>query len=213
MSPRARTGSYPVNLVLDGRPCLVVGGGTVAARKVEGLRACGARVHVIAPRVCDEIRGWPDVTVEQRSYRPGDLGGYWLVVAATDDRQVNGAVYAEGERSHVWVNGADDPEHCSFTLPSVLRRGALVVSVSTSGRSPALSSWLRRRLEAEIGPEYEVLLELLSSEREVLQAEGRPTDGLDWVKALDSDLLDLIRSGNVSSAREHLQTCLSSSSD
>lgn len=213
MSPRPRTASYPVNLVLDGRACLVVGGGSVAARKVEGLRACGARVHVVAPRVCDEIRQWPDVTVEQRPYRPGDLAGYWLVVAATDDPRVNAAVYGEGERSHVWVNGADDPEHCSFTLPSVLRRGALVVSVSTSGRSPALSSWLRRRLESEIGPEYEVLLELLSSEREVLQAEGRSTERLDWAKALDSDLLGLIRSGNVSSAREHLQTCLSSSSD
>ena len=213
MSPRAQSASYPVNLVLDGRACLVVGGGSVAARKIEGLRACGARVHVIAPEICDEIRQWPDVTVEERPYRPGDLADYWLVVAATDDRQVNGAVYREGERSHVWVNGADDPEHCSFTLPSVLRRGALVVSVSTSGRSPALSGWLRRRLEAEIGPEFEVLLDLLSSERETLQAEGRSTEGLDWAKALDSGLLDLIRSGNVSSAREHLQTCLSSSSD
>ncbi len=213
MSPRPATASYPVNLVLDGRACLVVGGGTVAARKVEGLRACGARVHVIAPWICEEVRQWADVTVEQRPYRQGDLAGYWLAVAATDDPQVNGAVYDEGERSHVWVNGADDPEHCSFTLPSVLRRGPLVVSVSTSGRSPALSGWLRRRLEAEIGPEYEVLLELLSSERQVLQADGRSTEGIDWTKALDSNLLGLIRSGNVSSAREQLQTCLSSSSD
>ena len=205
--------SYPVNLVVDGRACLVVGGGTVAARKVDGLRTCGARVHVIAPEICDEIRGWSDVTFEQRPYRPGDLAGYWLVVAATDDRRVNGAVYREGEGSHVWVNGADDPEHCSFTLPSVLRRGSLVVSVSTSGRSPALSGWLRRRLEAEIGPEYENLLELLSSEREVLRAEGRSTEGLDWQKALDSEMLDLIRTGDMTSARERLQTCLSSSSD
>ncbi len=205
--------SYPVNLVLDGRACLVVGGGTVAARKVDGLRTCGARVHVIAPEICDEIRGWPDVTSVQRPYRPGDLAGYWLVVAATDDRGVNGAVHAEGERSHVWVNGADDPEHCSFTLPSVLRRGPLVVSVSTSGRSPALAGWLRRRLEAEIGPEYEALVELLSSEREVLRAEGRSTEGLDWQKALDSEMLDLIRTGDMTSARERLQTCLSSSSD
>ena len=204
--------SYPVNLVLDGRACLVVGGGTVAARKVEGLRSCGARVHVVAPEICDEIRAWADVTFEERPYRPGDLAGYWLVVAATDDRAVNGAVYAAGERSHVWVNGADDPEHCSFTLPSVLRRGALVVSVSTSGRSPALAGWLRRRLEGEIGPEYEDLLELLSSEREVLRAEGRSTEGLDWQKALDSEMLDLIRTGDLTSARERLQTCLSSSS-
>jgi precorrin-2 dehydrogenase/sirohydrochlorin ferrochelatase len=204
---------YPVNLVLDGRRCLVVGGGTVALRKVEGLLACGGRVTVVAPRVDDALRALPGVTVEQRPWRPDDIAGMWLIIAATDDPAVNRAVYEAGQRAGVWVNGADDPANCSFTLPSVVRRGDLQVTVSTGGRSPALATWLRRRLEGEIGPEYAVLLDLLATERDGLKAAGVSTEGLDWRSALDSDMLDLIRTGDLAHARERLQTCLSSSSD
>jgi precorrin-2 dehydrogenase/sirohydrochlorin ferrochelatase len=204
---------YPVNLVLDGRRCLVVGGGKIALRKVEGLLACGGRVTVVAPRITPELRALADVMTEERPWRPDDLDGMWLVIAATDDPAVNGAVYAEGQRRGVWVNGADDPANCSFTLPSVVRRGDLQVTVSTGGRSPALASWLRRRLEGEIGPEYAVLLDLLATERDGLKAAGVSTEGLDWRSALDSDMLDLIRTGDLAHARERLQTCLSSSSD
>jgi precorrin-2 dehydrogenase/sirohydrochlorin ferrochelatase len=151
--------------------------------------------------------------IEQRPWRREDLDGMWLVIAATDDPAVNRAVYDAGQRAGVWVNGADDPANCSFTLPSVVRRGDLQVAVSTGGRSPALSTWLRRRLEGEIGPEYAVLLDLLATEREGLKAAGVSTEGLDWRSALDSDMLDLIRTGDLAHARERLQTCLSSSSD
>jgi precorrin-2 dehydrogenase/sirohydrochlorin ferrochelatase len=202
---------YPVNLVLDGRRCLVVGGGRVALRKVEGLLACGGRVTVVAPRVDGGMRDLP-VTIEERPWRPADLDGMWLVIAATDDPAVNRAVYDAGQRAGVWVNGADDPANCSFTLPSVVRRGDLQVTVSTGGRSPALATWLRRRLEGEIGPEYAVLLDLLATERDGLKAAGVSTEGLDWRSALDSDMLDLIRTGDLAHARERLQTCLSSSS-
>jgi siroheme synthase-like protein len=204
---------YPVNLVLEGRTCLVVGGGRVAARKVEGLLACGATVRVVAPHVGTALRQLPGVRWEERPWLPADLDGAWLVIAATDDPGANRAVYEEGERRGVWVNGADDPANCSFTLPSVVRRGDLAVSVSTGGRSPALAAWLRRRLEGQIGPEYAVLLDLLSAERDGLKASGRSTEGLDWQKALDSDMLGLIRTGDLTSARERLHTCLSSSSD
>jgi precorrin-2 dehydrogenase/sirohydrochlorin ferrochelatase len=204
---------YPVNLVLDGRRCLVVGGGRVALRKVEGLLACGGRVTVVAPRVTPELRMLTDLVIDQRRWRPDDLDGMWLVIAATDDPAVNRAVYDAGQRAGVWVNGADDPANCSFTLPSVVRRGDLQVTVSTGGRSPALATWLRRRLEGEIGPEYAVLLDLLATERDGLKAAGRSTEGLDWRSALDSDMLDLIRTGDLAHARERLQTCLSSSSD
>jgi precorrin-2 dehydrogenase/sirohydrochlorin ferrochelatase len=204
---------YPVNLVLDGRPCLVVGGGQIALRKVQGLVACGGRVTVVAPRIVDELRILDGVTCEERAWRPEDMDGMWLVIAATDDPSVNRAVYEAGERAGIWVNGADDPANCSFTLPSVVRRGDLQVTVSTGGRSPALSTWLRRRLEGEIGPEYAVLLDLLAGEREGLKAAGRSTEGLDWQSALDSDMLGLIRNGDLVHARERLLTCLSSSSD
>jgi siroheme synthase-like protein len=125
---------------------------------------------------------------------------------------VNEAVYRDAEAAGVWVNGADDPAHCSFTLPSIIRRADLLVTVSTGGRSPALAVWLRERLEAEIGPEYEVLLDLLAAEREAIRAAGRSSEGVDWRSALDSDMLGLIRSGDVANARELLHTCLSSSS-
>jgi len=204
---------YPVNLVLDGRRCLVVGGGRIALRKVEGLLACGARVRVVAPRIDPDLRMLTDVAFDERPWRPSDLDGMWLVIAATDAPAVNGAVYDAGQRAGIWVNGADDPANCSFTLPSVVRRGDVQVAVSTGGRSPALASWLRRRLEGEIGPEYAILLDILATEREGLKAAGRSTEGLDWNSALDSDMLDLIRTGDLAHARERLQTCLSSSSD
>jgi precorrin-2 dehydrogenase/sirohydrochlorin ferrochelatase len=204
---------YPVNLVLAGRQCLVVGGGKIALRKVEGLLSCGARVRVVAPRITPELRMLTEVMFDERRWRPEDLAGVWLVIAATDDPAVNSAVYEAGERERIWVNGADDPANCSFTLPSVVRRGDLQIAVSTGGRSPALASWLRRRLEGEIGPEYSDLLEILATERDGLKAAGVSTEGLDWRSALDSDMLDLIRTGDLAHARERLQTCLSSSSD
>jgi len=203
--------AYPVNLLVAGRSCLVVGGGTVAARKVEGLLACDARVHVVSPLVDDEIRGWPEVTVDQRPYRTGDVLGRRLVIAATDSAEVNGAVYGDCEAAGIWVCGADDPDHCSFTLPSVVRRGTLVVTVSTGGRSPAMARWLREQLDSQIGPEYEVLLDLVADQRAAVKAAGRSPAYLDWQKALDSDMLALIRTGDLESARKRLETCLSSS--
>jgi precorrin-2 dehydrogenase/sirohydrochlorin ferrochelatase len=204
------TPQYPVNLVLERQPCLVVGAGRIASRKADGLLACGARVHVVAEHIDSHIRAL-DVSWEERPYQRGDVAGYRLVIAATDDPAVNRAVYEDGEAEGVWVNSADDPASCAFTLPSVIRQGAVMVTVSTGGRSPALSAWLGTRLGEQLGPEYGVLGELLATERERLKAAGRSSEGLDWQKALDSDMLDLIRSGQVDRARELLQACLSSS--
>lgn len=203
---------YPVNLRLAGRRCLVVGGGTVAAQKVRGLVESGAVVHVVAPTIDARIREIPGVTVDERPYRAGEVEAYRLAIAATDDPAVDQAVYADGERLGVWVNSADDPSSCAFTLPARLRRGRLLVTFSTGGASPAMASWLRRRFEEEMGPEYEVLLGMLTEAREQIRAEGHPTEGLDWQRALDSGMLDLIREGHLAEAKERLQACLSSSS-
>ena len=201
---------YPVNLALSGRRCLVVGGGRVAARKVVGLLEAGAEVVVGAPRVGDEIRGL-GVAVEERPYRAGDQDGAWLVISATDDPAVNAAVHRDAEAARRWVNAADDPASCSFTLPAVVRQGPVTVAVSTSGRSPALAAWLRDRFAERLGPEYAVLAELLSEARDDLKAAGRSTEDIDWRQALDCDMLDLIKAGNTALARERLQACLSSS--
>ncbi len=202
---------YPVSLVLAGRRCLVVGGGPVAARKAEGLLRAGALVHVVAVRVGPEVRRMEGLSWEERPWRGGELAGYRLVMAATDDHALNQSIYAEGEEVGAWVNCADDPISCSFLLPSVVRRGPITVAVSTGGHSPALAAWLRRRLAEELGPEYEVLVGLLSAERDALKAAGRPTEGPDWQRALSSDMLELIRAGYVEQARELLRACLSSS--
>lgn len=203
---------YPVNLCLAGRPVLVVGGGPVALRKVEGLLAADARVHVVAPEIDGGILALGEaVSCQQRPYRRGEAAQYRLVITATGDAAVDQSVHDDAEAAGVWVNSADDPDRCSFTLPAVVRRGPLLVTVSTGGHSPAVASWLRSRLEAELGPEYEVLVQLVADARAEVQAAGRSTEGLAWHKALDSDMLALIRGGRISEAREHLLACLSSS--
>ena len=203
---------YPVNLIVAGRPVLVVGAGRVAAQKVRGLLAAGAVVTVVAPEVdpaVDEL----DVTIARRPYARGEVAAYRLAVAATGDPAVNQQVYDDGEVSGTWVNSADDPERCSVTLPARVRQGRVLVTVSTGGHSPAVAAWLRDRLAGELGPEYDQLVGLLSEARAEVLDGGRSTEGLDWRGALDSGILDLIRAGRLEDAKERLGACLSSSSD
>jgi siroheme synthase-like protein len=205
---------YPVNLIVAGRRCVVVGAGRIAARKIDALLAAGAEVHVVAPTLGDQVREWRDqqrITVAERSFEPSDLDEAWLATAATDDAAVNHAVFEAGAERRVWVNSADDPDNCSFTLMSVIRRGDLVVTVGTGGRSPALAAWLKERFTTELGTEYETLLDLLSEAREAMRADGRSTEDADWKQALDSGMLDLVRAGRVTEAKELLRSCLSSS--
>jgi precorrin-2 dehydrogenase/sirohydrochlorin ferrochelatase len=213
----ASTAHYPVNLVLEGRSCLVAGAGAVGAQKVRGLLEAGAVVHVVAPEIGPEVAALaaetPErVQVDQRPYQSTDLDGCRLAIAATDDPATNHQVFLDGEAAGVWVNSADDPTNCAFTLPARIRQGPLLVTFSTGGTSPAVSSWLRRRFTQEFGPEYAELLSLLAEERAKLQADGEPTEGRDWQSALDSGMLDLIRSGHIAEAKGLLQSCLSSSS-
>lgn len=204
---------YPANLVLHGRRCLVIGGGRVAAQKIQGLLEAGAEVDVIATELSDDVRSLSGITTDQRPYRVGDVAGYWLVIAATNDPETNQAVLADGDDHRVWVNSADDPANCSVLLPSRIRRGPLLVTFSTSGEAPAVAKWLRKAYEGEFGDEYVALIELVADERRRLQAEGRSTEGMSWQNAIDSGTLDLIREGHLAEAKERLQACLSSSSD
>jgi precorrin-2 dehydrogenase / sirohydrochlorin ferrochelatase len=190
----------------------VVGGGRVAAEKAAGLLDCEAAVHVVATDVGAGVRALPGATWDERPYRSGDVAGYRLVVTATDDPEVNRQVFEEAEAAGIWVNSADDPANCTFTLPARVRQGPVLVTFATGGRSPAVATWLRRRFEAELGPEYTVLVDMLAEERARVRSEGRSTEGLDWQGALDSGMLDLIREGHLAEAKERLQACLSSSS-
>ena len=170
-----------------------MGAGRIAARKIEALVAAGADVHVVAPEAVDEIIAGHEagrLTWHPRRFEAADLDDAWLATTATDD-----------------------PRNCSFTLMSLVRQGDLVVTVGTGGRSPALATYLRNHVRSEMGPEYSVLLDLLSDAREGMRAGGRSSEDADWQAALDSGMLDLIRNGRVAEAKELLQTCLSSSSD
>jgi siroheme synthase-like protein len=172
---------YPVVLRLAGRRVLVVGGGPVAARKVQGLLAAGARVTVVAAEVSREMAALaPDLTLDRRAYRAGEAGEYRLVVTATDDATVQQQVYDDAEAAGVWVNAADDPARCSFTLPAIVRDGPVAVAVSTQGASPALASGLRDRIAAWLPPDLERVAAELARRRGELREQGISTESIDW---------------------------------
>jgi siroheme synthase-like protein len=202
---------WPVNLLVRDRLVVVVGAGRIAARKIEPLLELGARVTVVAPEVGAEVRAWSDegrLELHERAFRPDDLDGAWLAVTATSTPAVNEAVSRTGEERRIFVNAADDPAHCSFTLMSVIRRADLVVAIGTGGRSPALATWLKRHVTDEMGPEYETLLDLLSEAREDLRSSGASSEDADWQRAFDSGILDLVKAGRIDEAKELLRTCL-----
>lgn len=200
-------GFYPLFLELAGRACVVIGGGAVAERKVEGLLQVEASVTVISPTLSDRLEAWKTegrIRHLRRDYGPGDLAGSQLAFVATDDGDVNAAVAREGRERGVWVNAADDPAHCDFILPSVLRRGPLAVAVATGGSSPALSRAVREELEAYFTPDYTVLAEIAAEVRRDLKERGRTLDGQAWRQALDGDLRRLIAEGRRDEAKARL---------
>lgn len=209
---------YPLNLDLRGRRCLVVGAGVVAAEKIAGLLAAGADVVVVASEVSDVVAALGSapmdgsLTVHRRAYAAPDLDGAWLAIAASDDPDVNGAVRVDGDARRIFVNAADDPAHCSAMLPARLRRGELLITFSTGGASPALSKWLRRQAEDLYGPEYADLTAVVAEVRRDRLDRGVASDPRGWQQALDSGILDLVREGRITAAKELLDACLSSSS-
>jgi len=198
--------TYPIFLVkLEHSCCVVVGGGQVAARKVAGLRRASAQVTVISPDLCDpldELAARGHIKVVDRDYRQGDLEDAFLVVAATDDPEVNHQVWEEAETRNLLVNVVDDPEHCNFIAPSVVRRGPLSLAISTSGQCPAFSRHLRRRLESEFGPAYARYVEVLGDLRaRVLDALTMAERRKFWQEIFESDVLSLLVSGDDVEAR------------
>lgn len=167
----ARPSLFPAFLKLEGKRCLIVGGGPVAESKLEGLLRSGAEVTVVSPaltpRLLEQARGG-EVLWKARVFETGDLDGVFLVVAATGDENVNELVFREADRRNILCNAVDEPERCHFYYPALVQRGALQIAISTGGLSPSLSQRLRKELEVQFGPEYEHWTEWLGHVRAVL---------------------------------------------
>ncbi|HEY0779161.1 MAG TPA: bifunctional precorrin-2 dehydrogenase/sirohydrochlorin ferrochelatase, partial [Gemmatirosa sp.] len=197
---------YPVSLDLRGRSCVVVGGGAIAEGKVDGLLAACARVTVVAPALSAVLAAHREagrLVWVARAYRPGDLAGAWLAIAATDEPAVNDAVWRDAEGAGVLAQVVDDPPRCHFILPSIVARGDLTVAVSTSGSAPVLAVRLRERIAAMIGEEHERFLALARRVRAPL-ARLTPDFGTRkraWYGLVDSDVLERLRAGDEAGAR------------
>jgi siroheme synthase-like protein len=206
-----RPSVYPVSLIVAGRPCLVVGAGPVARRKIEGLARAGARVTVVAPRVepdVERLAAERDVVIERRPYRRGEAARYRLVITATGTPELDAGVAADADAAGVWVNSADDSAHCTFLLPAIHRDGPVTVAVSTGGASPALATWLRCQIAAALGEGLGNLAAVLADARRTIQESGRTTESIDWHSILTGPLLELVRSGRLDDARHLLDQAI-----
>ncbi|MDP2181993.1 MAG: bifunctional precorrin-2 dehydrogenase/sirohydrochlorin ferrochelatase [Actinomycetota bacterium] len=199
---------YPVFLDLHNRLAVVVGGGTVAGRKIETLLRYGADVVVIAPLATpgiDALVAEGRIEHEERGYIRGDLAGAFIVICATDDTEVNRAVYQEAEGMGCLVNVVDVPELCNFIVPSIVQRGPLQIAISTAGAAPTVAKRLRKRLESEFGDEWGAYVTLLAEVRSLVMARipGDEEDRKPIFEAMaDSDLFDRVASGAAPSAED-----------
>lgn len=162
---------FPMFLKLAGRACLVVGAGRLGEQKIRGLIDAGAQVRVIAPTATPAIAEAANsgaLTWLQRAYESSDLNGVFLVVAATSSTEVNHAIYEEAQQRGALCNVVDDPPHCDFFYPAVVRRGHFQIAISTNGLSPALAQRVRKQLEDEFPPIYSAWLEFLGRQRSAL---------------------------------------------
>jgi precorrin-2 dehydrogenase/sirohydrochlorin ferrochelatase len=170
---------FPMFLKLAGRPCLVVGAGTIAESKIASLVEADAHVRVVAPEATAEVRSWAEaktIELQQRGFQPNDLDGMFLVVAATSSTELHEQIFQEATRRGVLCNIVDVPELCDFYYPAVVQRGALQIAISTAGQSPALAQRLRKELEEQFGPEYGLWLAYLGEARDKLLSERLSPD-------------------------------------
>lgn len=164
---------FPMFVKLEGRSVLIVGGGEVAAQKINALLQAGAKIRVVSPKLSPTVASYLDrqlIEWRQKEFSADDLDAAFLVIAATSSQAVNHSVFEEAERRGLFCNSVDDIENCHFYYGSVVQRGDLQIAISTNGKSPALAQRLRQELEQQFGPEYELWLEWLGAARELLRA-------------------------------------------
>ena len=212
LDKRVRQNSYyPVFLDLRGRPCVVIGGGEVAERKVTSLLEAGAQVTLISPGATQRLQAQAEggmVRWERRPYQPGDLAGAFLVIASTDNPQVNKAIAQEAEAQGTLLNVVDVTRLCNFIAPSIIRRGPVTLAISTGGLSPALAKKLRIELEGSPTLRYADMAELVSSVRAELRRKGTTVPPESWQACLNEEVLELFEAGRTEGARERLLSLL-----
>lgn len=199
---------YPIFLIgLRDRHCVVIGGGHEAEFKVKGLLEAEATVTVIAPELTETLQLWADdgrFVWLDRDYEAGDVRGAFLVISERGDLERNQAIYEEAEAEKAIVNVMDDVQHCNFVAGSVVRQGALTISISTSGAAPALAVRLREEFEQRFDPAYGLFLEWMQALRQPMAetyaqfSERRRR----WYQIVDSDVLALIRNGRIREAQD-----------
>jgi precorrin-2 dehydrogenase/sirohydrochlorin ferrochelatase len=210
---------FPIAICLEGRRCVVVGGGAVAARRVESLLEAGGDITVVAPQVCAELKERAEtgrIRLLAVPYETAHLAGAFLVVAATSHPQVNAAVAADARACGILCNDAQAPERGNFIVPSVVRRGDLLITVTTGGGSPSLAMRIRDEIAGRYGPEYAAYVALLGEIRtHVLQTIPDPARRRRAlaVVAADETILPLLQAGRAGEARERAYSCISSLSD
>ena len=204
---------YPAFLDLSGRLAVVVGGGQVAARKSASLLRAGARLRLVAPETHAETRALMargNIEHRARGFIPQDLEGAALVISATDDEDLNRQVAAEAEKRGILVNVVDVPELCSFIVPAVVRRGGLLLAISTSGASPAAARKVRQELEKFFGPAWAPYLNLMAAVRKRVLAQGRPAleNRELFVRLTDSSLLEKVAAADAAGVEAILREVL-----
>jgi precorrin-2 dehydrogenase / sirohydrochlorin ferrochelatase len=190
---------YPIALVLDGKPCLVVGGGEIADGKLDALLLAGALVTVVSPEVRPRIAALAaegQITLQQRPYQTSDLDATYLVIAATDDRPLNARVVTEARAAGILTQAVDDIPYCDFFAVAIVRRGDLQLGISTNGRSPAFARWMRERLDTELPAEYGDLLAVLGAVRDTIKAHGPIPAYEHWQAAITDDVLAALGAGD-----------------
>ncbi|MBI4303333.1 MAG: bifunctional precorrin-2 dehydrogenase/sirohydrochlorin ferrochelatase [Chloroflexi bacterium] len=202
------TAYYPIFLNIEGRRCVVVGGGDVAERKARSLLEHGASVAVISPSFSQGLQAMAQrnsMQVVSRSYQYGDLKDAVVAIAATDDKEVNTEVAREGKERGILINVVDDAQLSNFIVPSLVRRGDISIAISTSGKSPALARRIRIDLEKRFSQEYALLAELISEIRQDFKTKGCRINPDAWQRSLDLDvLLDMLKKGQYQAAKAKL---------
>lgn len=202
---------YPVFLNVYNKKALVIGGGSVAQRKVEALLDCGASVFIVSRKLTlrlEQMVQEKKVRYTGPEFNRHQLEGMFLVIAATDDPTLNHRVSLSAQEQGLLVNAVDQPEDCNFIVPSLVRRGDLQVAISTSGKSPALARMIREDLEFRFGEEYEKLLVLMGNIREVILSRRLPQEQNKRIfkKIIESNILEAIAGKD----RERMETILRS---